>query len=189
MQWRKCKQGKPLVCEQWHDGIPLSTLHDHYSQKSKKIGAGGPTVLSSSEEHEIVLTCITLADMGFGLTRELISKVIQDYICDKEIQNPFTDGVPGKDWWQRFFKRWPSLSERKSDHFSAQEGKPEIITEWFRKVAEVLSAVGLDPKDPDTAKRLWNCDETAFCTSSASKRFRGDQKWYMKLEGVQVVPT
>ena len=54
--------------------IPVTTLHD---QKSKKIEAGGPTVLTASEEHEIVLA---LDDMGFGLTRELISKVIHDYI-------------------------------------------------------------------------------------------------------------
>ena len=34
----------------------------------------------------------------------------------------------------------------------------------FDKVEEVLSSAGLDPSDPATAARLWNCDETAFCT-------------------------
>ena len=33
-----------------------------------------------------------------------------------------------------------------------------------------MSTAGLDPRDPDTAARLWNCDETAFCLSGASKR-------------------
>ena len=41
---------------------------------------------------------------------------------------------------------------------------------WFDKVEEVLSSAGLDPSDPATAACLWNCDETAFCTSvSATK--------------------
>ena len=41
---------------------------------------------------------------------------------------------------------------------------------WFDKVEEVLSSAGLDPSDPATAAHLWNCDETAFCTSvSATK--------------------
>ena len=154
-------------------GIPPTTLHDHLKQKSKKIGVGGPTVLATAVEREIALTCVTLADMGFGLTRDLINGVIHDYIRDKQIPNPFTAGVPGKDWWQRFMKRWPFLSERKSEHFSkkrAQAGGVEIIREWFKKVEEVLSTAGLDPHDPDTATRLWNCDETAFCTSVASKR-------------------
>ena len=52
----------------------------------------------------------------------------------------------------------------------AQAGGPEIISVWFRKVEKVLSTAGLDPRDPDTAACLWNCDETALCMSGASKR-------------------
>ena len=34
----------------------------------------------------------------------------------------------------------------------------------------MLSSTGLDPSDPATAARLWNCDETAFCMyASATK--------------------
>ena len=102
--------------------IPVTTLHDHHKQKSKKIGAGGPTVLTASEEHEIVLVCIALGDMGFGLTRELISKVIQDYIHDKGIKTPFKDGVVNvfpNSWVSstletkatRFLKEWIGLAK------------------------------------------------------------------------------
>ena len=31
-------------------GVPPSTLHDHLKGKSKKAGAGGPTVLMAAEE-------------------------------------------------------------------------------------------------------------------------------------------
>ena len=44
-------------------GIPPTTLHDHLKRKATKIGAGGPTVFTHSEEQEIALTCVTLADM------------------------------------------------------------------------------------------------------------------------------
>jgi len=64
-------------------GVPHSTLHDHLRGKSKKAGAGAPTVLTTSEEREIALTRKTLADMGFGLTRELVQVVIYDYLQDK----------------------------------------------------------------------------------------------------------
>jgi hypothetical protein len=63
------QEGKPLACLY---GIPPTTLHNH-NKRQKKIGAGGPTVLTHSEEQEIALTCVSLADMGFGLTRDLIS--------------------------------------------------------------------------------------------------------------------
>ena len=61
-------------------GVPPSTLHDHLKGKSKKAGAGGPTVLMATEEREVALTCLALADMGFGLTRELVEVVISDYL-------------------------------------------------------------------------------------------------------------
>ena len=34
----------------------------------------------------------------------------------------------------------------------------------------MLSTASLDPTDPAIAARLWNCDETAFCTSVSSKK-------------------
>ena len=49
-------------------GIPSSTLHDHVHDTSRKIGAGGPTVLQRSEEREIAAACVLLVEMGFGIT-------------------------------------------------------------------------------------------------------------------------
>ena len=34
----------------------------------------------------------------------------------------------------------------------------------------MLTKAGLDPEDLIIATRLWNCDETAFCTSVSSKK-------------------
>jgi len=56
------------VCVQLHInnyGIPWSTLHDHVARKYEEVGKGGPTVLTSIEEREIALTCMTVGDMGF----------------------------------------------------------------------------------------------------------------------------
>jgi len=50
------------------------------------------------------------------VTRELVQVVIYDYLQDNNIENPFTGVVPGKDWWQHFMKRSPSLSECKPQH-------------------------------------------------------------------------
>ena len=120
---------------------------------------------------EIALTCTTLADMEYGLTNDLVEVVIYDYLKENDIPNPFTGGVPGCDWWQRFLKHWPRLSERKPQHLSkkrAQAGNGDIINAWFDKLDEVFSSAGLNPYNPSVASRLWNCDETAFCTSPAA---------------------
>ena len=138
-------------------GIPSSTLHDHVHDTSKQIGAGGPTVLQKSEEKEIAVACVSLAEMGFGITRELVEVVLFDYIKENDIPNPFNGGVPGRDWWQGFMRRWPMLSERKPKHLSlkrAQAGDKEIIGAWFDEVNAMLAKVGLDPKDPAIAIQL-----------------------------------
>ena len=130
-------------------GIPSSTLHDHVHDTAKQTGAGGPTVLQKSEEREIAVACVSLAEMGFGITRELVEAVLFDYIKDNDIPNPFNGGVPGKDWWQGLMRRWPMLSERKPQHLSlkrVQAGDREIIGSWFDEVNSILTKAGLDPK-------------------------------------------
>ena len=154
--------------------IPKSTLHDHLKGKSKTAGAGGPTVLSPDVEREISLACITLADMGYGLTRDLVEVVVFEYLKDQEIPNPFVGGVPGRDWWHRFMLRWPRLSERRPQNLSksrARASNPEIMNAWFNKLDEVFANLAFDPRDPTMVKhRLWNCDETAFCTSPVATK-------------------
>ena len=154
-------------------GLASSTLHDHLHGTVKKVGAGGPTVLTMSEEREISMTCVALAEIGFGITRALVEIVIFDYLKDNGNENPFHGGVPGKDWWQRFKRRWPMISERKPQHLSlkrAQAGNEEILRAWFDKVKEALSKNRLQIDDEAISTRLWNCDETAFCTSVSSQK-------------------
>ena len=105
-----------------------STLHDHAKGQYTKVGAGGPTVLSA-EEREIVMTCIVLGDMGFGLTKDLVNTIFM-YLEENKIENPFSGNIPGKDWWTRFKKRWPCISERKPQHLSKKRSLaacPDIV--------------------------------------------------------------
>ena len=115
---------------------------------------------------------MTLGDMGFGLTRDLVEIVLFEYIKQQQIPNPFPTGIPGRDWWQRFLSRWPCLGERKPQHLSKKRSEashPEIINGWFDRVEELARSVSLDLSDPATAQRLWNCDETGLCTAAGAK--------------------
>ena len=96
----ECTQGSGSVCVAAKEfAIPKSTLHDHVSGKHLQTGAGAPTVLSPREEQEIVLTCQVLAEMGFGMTRELVQAIVSDYVRENELQTSFVSGIPGRDWW------------------------------------------------------------------------------------------
>ena len=167
-----CKSGDMMVREAAKIfGVPRSTLHDHVSGKHTSIGSGGPTTLALKDEQEIVVTCQILAEMGFGLTRQIVERVVRDYVQENGITTPFPDDIPGKDWWHRFKKRWPCLTERKPQHLSkrrAEAANESTITTFFDNMEKAFTENGLDPSNPTNAQRIWNCDETAFCMSSTS---------------------
>ena len=86
-------------------GIPVTTLHNHLRKTTTTVGAGRPTVLTSEEEREIVYCCQVLQEVGFGLTKEVVSRVVCDYVTSIGHHHPFYEGVPGKHWWSGFLAR------------------------------------------------------------------------------------
>lgn len=155
--------------------IPPTTLYNHVKKnKGCTIGAGHPTVLSQKEEEEIVAAIQALQEIGFALTKELVSIVIRDYLKDQDYRpNPFKNCLPGKDWWQLFLKRWNSeISIRKPQHLPASRAAcatEEVIDAWFTRVKNVLNKSGLESvTNEELSCRIWNCDETGFSTAVAS---------------------
>ena len=168
---REVEGGNSLSAAAAEFGIPKATLHGHTSGLCKHVGSGAPTVLQLQDEQEIVLTCQVLAEMGFGITRRLVKTIINNYIRENNIPTPFCDGKPGKGWWQRFMKRWPSLTQRKPQHLSksrAQAANNMVLMAFFDSLEKSYNESGLNMEDPTVAHRIWNCDETAFCTSAIS---------------------
>ena len=172
--------------------IPATTLYDHTKGRLTKIGAGAPTVLTPMEEKEVVTSLQVLAEIGFGLTKELAGVVIHNYLKDQpDRPNPFRDGTPGKDWWNGFLKRWKkSLAVRQPQHLSthrAVSATPEVMDAWFERVEKTFSESGLNKLPLEELKhRVWNCDETGFCTSAAAKKIlakRGDKDVHDTLGG------
>ena len=109
--------------------IPKSTLHDHLSGTSSKRYGGPPTVLTASEEKEIVRSCLVMQEFGFPLHKELVSRVVRDFLADRDRASLFRNGIPGSAWWSGFFRRHPELVQRKPEHLPrsrAQAAKPEV---------------------------------------------------------------
>ena len=91
-------------------------------QNALEACSGGPTALALKDEQEIVLTCQVLAEMGFGLTRQVVERVVRDYIQENGITTPFPDSVPGTDWWHCFKKQWPCLTDAGAVHGVSESG-------------------------------------------------------------------
>lgn len=134
-------QSSLRVAEERFD-VPKSTIHDHVTGRSKKAGAGSPLVLTIEEEKSIVRSCQELDQSGFGIDRIIVGRVVRDYLHSQERDTPFRDGVPGKKWRQGFLRRWPSLSERKPQHFPITRAKastPEVIDNYFQNLQVMYS--------------------------------------------------
>lgn len=115
--------------------IPKSTLHDHISGHKTKCRAGRPTILSELEEKVIVRSCQELAQLRFGVDRHTVGAVVHNYLSTQGRETPFKDGTPGIKWWRGFLRRWPSLSERKPQHFPsnrAEASTPEAMDSFFQ---------------------------------------------------------
>ena len=44
----------------------------------------------------------------------------------------------------------------------------QVMDSWFKKVKCTIEGLGIADRD-DLASRMWNCDETGFCTATASR--------------------
>ena len=165
-------------------GIPVSTLHDHVRGKVKKVGAGKPTVPTYAEEEEIVYCCQVLQEIGYGLTKEIVSSIVIDYLHAQKRDHPFASGRPGWDWWSGFLKRWPKLVSGKAQHLStkrASSANPTTISGIFLNIDSLYKKLKLTSY-PDMASRVWNCDETCFNTAEghSTSLLREGRSGFMK---------
>lgn len=51
-----------------------------------------------------------------------------------------------------------------------EKGQSRQSNAWFDQLDKVFASAGIKPDDPSIACRLWNCDETAFCTSPTAAK-------------------
>ncbi len=120
--------------------------------------------------------CQVLQELGFGLTRGIVTKIICDFLSASARPSPFSGSLPGADWWMGFLQRWPALSERKPQHLStgrASCANPQTVGSWFERVKSFYSNVGLLVGGEFVAEyehRIWNSDESGFCLGVTSKK-------------------
>ena len=74
--------------------IPIATLSNAKNNKYSSNKRGSKFALSESTQHKITTLITAMADMGFGLTRENIFKIIENYLIETGQQNLFKHGKP-----------------------------------------------------------------------------------------------
>ena len=139
-------------------GVPRTTLNDHVLGKvlpGAKCGA--PTVLSTSEEQDLVDFLIKSASIGCGRTRKEVVDIVSSMLSRRDQkQRSVTNG-----WWAKFIKRHPVLSLRTPATLSvarANASAKESVNNYFDILEQTLEDNGLS----EQPALIYNMDETGF---------------------------
>jgi len=95
---------------------------------------GPPTVLTKSEEDEIVQYLIQMAYMGYGLTHEAVMNMVYVYVDKCRQDHPFKNETAGRWWFQGFKACHPNLHMPQAlSHCLARSNK-EVISDFLGKL-------------------------------------------------------
>ncbi len=120
---------------------------------------GPATVLTEEEEDRLSDYLMQMAEMGFGLTREDISRVAYSIAERSRRQHPFKDGKAGRGWFEGFMGRHPKLTIRTPQPLSycrALCSNKDTIEDFFGKLGALYGRLNLISKP----MQIFNADET-----------------------------
>lgn len=147
-------------------GVPRSTVQDYLNGRVPAFkGKIGPSsILSREEEKKLVQWCANMSKCGFPLKPDDLLNTVQKIVKDDGRPTPFSNGRPGRTWYNSFLKRNPELTHRTPEGISKGRARitKEYLNSWFTELENYLKeidqeAILLDPT------RIYNGDETSFC--------------------------
>lgn len=168
----RVKSGETVYSVSKTSEVPYGTLYrrsyESLTREDHHIGGGRGRVLSDEEESLLVEALMYLSDNGFPQDRMDLRLMVKSYVQLAEIETPFNDGLPGKDWCISFERRWKeSLGKRKPEILTksrAADLSSETIRTFFTMYEETLVKNDLR----DSPERIFNLDETGLRTDPLS---------------------
>ena len=140
--------------------VPVETLRRRVAGLvSLDCRSGPPTVLTSEEEARLAGYCVTMADMGFGLTQEGIMAMAFAILEKTGRNHPFKSGHAGRGWYEDFMSRQAILTLRTPQSLSyarAVCANKETMDDFFAKLGAIFGRLNLIAKP----SQIFNADET-----------------------------
>ncbi|MCO5581457.1 hypothetical protein L7F22_035342 [Adiantum nelumboides] len=132
----------------------ISNWEEGRTQTKKK---GPPTQLLTEEEDTLLQWIYLKCESGHGVS-VLDVKLKVAEICQTR-NTLFSNGIPGKSWWDSFHKRHPKLVFRVSkglDQSRATRFRPEIVKSLHGNLQKLYDEHKYPPS------YVWNANETGF---------------------------
>jgi hypothetical protein len=167
-------------------GVPESTIRKHRNDTKNDVGSGRPPILSINQEKYLVALLEELHSIGVRLTKEILSKIIGEYMRKvredgeniREYIHFFWHNSscvylvnPGRHWFDSFFKRNADRLKMKKEiklENARRDGfTEEVRSQWFNKLKRLLDENNLHARPA----QIWNCDESGFSDETQCECF------------------
>jgi len=146
-------------------------------EEKEMVASGRKPALSEKDEADLAECISVLCTAGFSPSVDEIKNLEQDYVRANNLNTPFQDDRPGRNWFASFMKR-RKLSTKKVTMISAARkaatANPFLIYDFY----EVMEK--LEKQYKFKASQIWNCDEYGFPTDPSKARVVapvGKQGW------------
>lgn len=158
-------------------GIPPTVLHRFIKGgcDAKRLGTGRKPVLTMEVEDQLAECLIARSTMGYPCDKSELKRLVQEYVTANNIDTPFTNGMPGNDWYYGFMRRHPRLSLKKPEQLqkarvSARD--PFVVYEFFDMVRALYAESAITDS---SAPLIFNADESGFGSDPARLRAIGQK--------------
>jgi hypothetical protein len=164
------KNGTPCATASKLYKIPRTTLIGKikgiYPEECR---SGAPSVLTANEENILSEWIINMGRMGFPVSKDQLLDSVSLLVKNLGRSNHFTNGRPGRHWYELFSKRHPDISERIAQNLCASRAAvtKSKIQNWHKEVEDYFISSGINITDP---KRIFNTDESAFFLSPKGRK-------------------
>jgi hypothetical protein len=164
------KNGTPCATASKLYKIPRTTLIGKikgiYPEECR---SGAPSVLTANEENILSEWIINMGRMGFPVSKDQLLDSVSLLVKNLGRSNHFTNGRPGRHWYELFSKRHPNISERIAQNLCASRAAvtKSKIQNWHKEVEDYFISSGINITDP---KRIFNTDESAFFLSPKGRK-------------------
>ena len=114
--------------------IPKTTLLDKlHGRVADNTKAGRPTVLTHSEEVELIDWVVKMCKIGYGRTKQELLLTVKRMLDFEGRQTRFKNNFPGKQWFYDFVKRHQVLSIRSTQILGRERAiiSQEFINKWY----------------------------------------------------------
>ena len=120
------KSGTSISAASRTFNVPYATLHARVNGKYNiDVKPGPSSILTKSEEKDLVNWIFHLSKCGFPVTKEDLLDSVQNIVLKMKKKTPFTNGRPSKHWFQAFLKkksrsfskRVPKFDQIKSQYY------------------------------------------------------------------------